>query len=343
MPKRLAPCVAIFESLAARCSKLPTLCALLMFWAAPARAQTVLLLRPPKPSPTTMEVVARLHGELLAVGFEVVTSEPVTQPQADAVVEVLDESVPLVVDVEIAEPASPPHSVARVALEPNTENAARKLAIRVSEVLRAHFQKTPPAPSPPSSAATQPRALAAVPVQPALEAESQPRLGFELGAAVLASLSGVGPAILPLGRVDWTVSSNLELEATFAGFGTRPTVASDAGSASIASTYGLLGASYLLRSARSSSPFIALSLGALQTTVEGRAELPRQGHNERRASFLCDASLGVAFELTRHYRVRLAAHAQLAQPYVAIHLMDRTVASSGWPNLSMSLTLGAWP
>jgi hypothetical protein len=58
---------------------------------------------------------------------------------------------------------------------------------------------------------------------------------------------------------------------------------------------------------------------------------------------LAEASLGAAFDLSRHFSLTLAAHAQLAEPYVAIYFADRRVASSGRPNLLMSLTVGVWP
>jgi hypothetical protein len=40
--------------------------------------------------------------------------------------------------------------------------------------------------------------------------------------------------------------------------------------------------------------------------------------------------------------VTLAAHVQVAEPYIAIHVVDTLVATSGRPNVLLSLTLGAW-
>ena len=42
------------------------------------------------------------------------------------------------------------------------------------------------------------------------------------------------------------------------------------------------------------------------------------------------------------YHVTFAAHVQLAEPYVAIHVLDTVVATTGRPNLLLTLTLGAW-
>ena len=47
--------------------------------------------------------------------------------------------------------------------------------------------------------------------------------------------------------------------------------------------------------------------------------------------------------LPQRYILLLAAHVQLAEPYVAIHFEDAIVATTGRPNLVIVLTLGAWP
>jgi hypothetical protein len=38
----------------------------------------------------------------------------------------------------------------------------------------------------------------------------------------------------------------------------------------------------------------------------------------------------------------MAAHVQVAAPYVAIYFNDNRVATTGRPNLLLSLTVGAW-
>jgi hypothetical protein len=87
---------------------------------------------------------------------------------------------------------------------------------------------------------------------------------------------------------------------------------------------------------------LALSAGVLRTSVEGRADSPRQGHTVDQWSFLLDGSLGAALRLPDRYTLTLAAHVQMADPYVAIHFVDRVVATTGRPNLALTLTVGAW-
>lgn len=356
MPERRALCAASLERHRVPWLRLFIGCSVLLLWGSTALAHTVALLRPPNPSARAAELLQRLRGELLSVGFEVAIrdrprepnvlgSEPwqrvlATETEVDAAVVVVGEAV--AVDVWLIDSARHFQLVTRVHLDPSGENAAKGLAIRTSEVLRARLFETrveiaqPPAP-----------ATAAAPATPAFEgnAESTPqfrRVGLELGAAALASLDGVGPAFLPMLRIDWAIESKLLLQATLAGLGTRPNVATAAGTAEVAMQYGLLGACYRLSGEHPVRPLVALSFGALRTAVVGEADLPRAGHSVEQWSFLVDASLGAAFQLSRQYNLVLAGHAQFAQPYVAIHFGDQQVAAVGRPNLLLSLTFGAW-
>jgi hypothetical protein len=291
----------------------------------------------------------------LSVGFEVTVDEHLAESEAielstpsrvDAAVDVV-EADPVAVEIWVIDSARHFQRAGRVTLDSSTKNAAKHLAIRVSEVLRARLFEArvgngsaptaAPVSSPPLSSPSTSTSDAG--------AETSPRkgpLGVELGAAALASASGVGPAFLPLALFDWSVRPEVVLHATLAGFGSRPTVSTAAGEAQIATQYGLLGASYRWSSRRRVSPVVGLALGALRTAVDGRAELPRQGHSVNQWSFVVDASVGAVLRLTPRFEANLAAHVQLAEPYVAIRFGEQTVASAGRPNLLLTLTLGAW-
>ena len=156
------------------------------------------------------------------------------------------------------------------------------------------------------------------------------------------SLDGVGPALLPLVRVDWSLRSWFVVQAALAGLGTRPTVDGQAGSAQVAQAYGLLGGSFRFRPGARLRPFATLSGGALRTAVEGRADAPNQGHGVDQWSFLVDAGVGASLRLPDRFTLSLAAHAQLAEPYVAVRFVDTVVATSARPNLLLTLTVGAW-
>ena len=87
---------------------------------------------------------------------------------------------------------------------------------------------------------------------------------------------------------------------------------------------------------------MALAVGVLRTAVDGEAVGPAQAHVVDGWSFLVDGSAGARVLLPGRTFFTLAAHVQFAQPYVAVHIADTVVATSGHPNLLFTLTVGAW-
>ena len=333
----------------------------LLLWSASANAGTVAIVQPPRPTPDVTETVSRLQGELISVGLEVrmiappanrspdgADSRPWVEKIAaeggiDAVIDVAGDDAPVWVDVWVIEKSPRRIELWRVANEPTTANASERLAIRTIEVLRSSFLESDMSGKEPHH---EPIAKSAINSQPRGELHEltrrPERIGFGLGAAVLTSVDRVGPAILPAVHVDGKVRTWLGMHAELAGFGSRPTVATKAGNARLAQQYGIFGGSYRFHSDQGLSPFVALSAGALRTSVQGEADAPRQGQAATRWSFLLDASVGAGLRLPGRYYVSLAGHVQLAEPYVAIHIMDAIVATSGRPNFVLTLTIGAW-
>lgn len=330
---------------------------LVMLSAESAFAAKIALLEPSGSARAPAEALYRLKGELFALGLEVeVLARPATgetdtadarvlleqtaaERGIDAVIDVVGDTTPTAVDIWIFERSPPRSQVSRVVLEPNTPNAAETLAIRAIEVLRANFVEI--------DLAARARANEPV-VETPRDAPMKPparrgeHVGLEAGAAVLTSLDGIGPAILPIVRVDWAVSSWLVVQTTLAGFGTQPTLETRAGSATVAQGYAVLGLCYCYPSDPGLRPFLSLSAGALRTSLDGQADFPEEGHTVAQWSFLLDASLGARLRFSERYYLTPAFHVQLAQPYVAVHFVDELVASSGRPNLLSSLTVGAW-
>jgi hypothetical protein len=332
----------------------------LLLWVFPAVAGTVAIIRPTSPAPQLTETLFRLHGELLSVGLDVkiintrihrdseqkdlqTWLKAVTQEGAiDAVIEIIGDTTPLTVHVWIVEKSTQRYQLESVTLEPDTMNASEKLAIRAIEVLRSSFLE--------SDMATQERRVR--PIEKAATtfppnkfdepARHSARFGFEGGASALTSLDGVGFSILPTANIDLAVTPSLLVQATLVGLGSRPTVATEAGYARVAQQYGLLGGAFRFHSDQLLWPFFALSAGVLHTAVEGQADSPKLQHTTDRWSFLMDASLGVGLRLPDRCYITLASHLQLAEPYVAIHIMDTVVATTGRPNLALTLTVGVW-
>jgi hypothetical protein len=343
---------------------LALLASTLLFWSTPARAITVAIIRPLNPSAEMTETMVRLHGELLSVGLVVEIADGLTarglgttdsrawlkalvaERGLDAVIDIVGDGGLIAVEVWVTNKAPRTFEASRVVLEANTKNASEQLAIRAIEVLRSSFleidlaareRRGKPIANPPTTALSQDD------VNEANQRDRHPeRFGLEVGAAALTSLDGVGPAILPIVRLDWAVHAWLVVQAAVAGLGSRPTVATTAGNARVAQQYAVMGGSYRFRSNQRLQPFVGLSAGVLRTSVEGRADLPRRGHGVDQWSFLLDGSLGAGLPLGGRYYLALAAHVHVAEPYVAVHFEDAVVATSGRPNLLLTLTLGAW-
>lgn len=337
------------------------LSSVLLVWVAHVQAATVAIVRPPNPSPDLAEILSRLHGELLSVGLEVeMTQRPSTPRLAalewrawlekwvaergvEAVIESVDDAVPIAVDVWLVDRTTRKLNVSRVALELNTPDPSERLAIRAIEVLRSSFLEIDLAAKRrrngviATSAADDTRLTEMN--KPPGEAE---QIGLEVGAAALTSLGGVGPAILPMLGFDWAARSWLVVQMAVAGLGSSPTLATTAGNTRITQQYGLVGARYRFHADRRLQPFFAASAGFLRTSFDGQANPPKLGHALDQWSFLLDGGVGAGLRLSTRYYATLAAHVHVAAPYVAIHVADDVAATYGRLNLLLALTVGAW-
>lgn len=335
------------------------LCAL--FWVGRAEAATVALLRPASDAPGVKEALFRLQGELLAVNLAVaITNRPplrdvrdTTSPEArewfertasersiDAFIDVLGESEPVAVDVWICERSPARLRASRVTLEPNAENAATTLALRTIEVLRSSFLVLDwPAKSEPRATVSAPQPAP----KPSLPREPISPLELEAGAAVLTTFNGVGPALLPIVRFGWALRPWLALQATVAGFGSQPRVDAADGSVEVAQQFGLLGLCVCAASGARISPVFSFSVGALHTALAGHPSALNLGHEQDSWALVFDGSVGVRLRWSERFYSTVATHAQLAEPYTAIHVVDTVVAKTGHPSLMLALTLGARP
>lgn len=345
----------------ARCMRHVLFSVLLLLWASRAHAVAVAVVRPPNPTPALTEILTRLHGELLSVGIDVKTvkrrtNRGLTERDAraclgdiqgadglDAVIEIVGDTEPVAVDVCVLE-GTPRHAeISRIVAELNAENSAERLAIRAVELLRSIFlaQAMAARPRPREVAAAPPTATQRPTATLAPNTRSE-RFGVELGAVALFGVGGIGPGISPILIGDWAVHPRLVIQAAVAGLGSRPTVTTAAGNARIGQEYAVLGGSYRFLPDAPLQAFASLSAGALRLSVDGHADLPRHGHSEHQWSVMLDASLGLLLRLSERYFLALAGHVQMAETYAAIYFEDAAVATTGRPNLALSLTLGAW-
>jgi hypothetical protein len=329
-------------------------------WTGNAHAATVAIVSPSSPSAEVTEALTLLRGELLSVGLEVTIAERPTAHDregsdsrrwledlaaggASAVIDAVEDDARVAVDVWVAKTHPQRFEVTRVAVEPDTPKPSEMLALRAVEALRAGLlqidwaarkRRYEPIAKPPM--ATVPKSQVHEPASP------REHVGLEVGAAAIMSLDGLGPAVLPTVRVGWAARPWLVIQASAAGMGSRSRVAATAGDARVAQQYAVLGGCYRLRSSQRLWPFFGLAAGALRTWVEGQDGWGTGGHTAERWSGLIDGSLGAGFRLYGRSYVTLAAHVQVAEPYVAIHIVDTVGATSGRPNLLLTLTVGAW-
>jgi hypothetical protein len=332
---------------------------IVLLGAARAQATTIVIVPPAGASPELTETVSRLNGELLSLGLDVAFAAPAAGPDprptdprarlqpiatardADAVIEIGAELRAATVDIYVLDRRTRRSEVARVALESSAEDGPARLAIRTIEVLRSHLVEIDLAARARQGSIAVRAAPAAGPEGGAPAAPAE-RVGLEAGAAVLTGVDGVGPALLPTVRIGWATRSGLVLQAALAGFGSRPTLTAPAGSARVAQQFGLLGISTGAPSMQRIQPYAALAAGALRTAIDGQADAPAEAHVVERWSFLLDGSVGARIRLPGRSFFALALHVQVAAPYVAVHIADTVVATTGRPNLLIALTVGAW-
>jgi hypothetical protein len=315
-------------------------------WSSRAEAATVMIVYSPSASAEMTEAVSRLHGELLSVGLAAtlvdregageqddgaerawLKSVAVTR-DVDAALEVIGEERLEAVDIWVFQPAPLPPKVVRVPVEGGVESAPARLAIRAVDLVRSMLIE---------------RDLdRAVPDRPGARPRPTPRIGFELGGAILTSLDGVGPAILPVARVEALPGHHLGLQAELAGLGTRPTVGSAGNGARIAQQYGLFGVCLCAPSPSRFRLVMGLAAGALRTAAEGQADAPLEAHAVVQWSLLFEATAGLRVRLGEHGHLTIAGHVQVAQPYVDIRLVNVVAATSGRPNLVLTAAIGEW-
>jgi hypothetical protein len=339
-----------------------TLAALLLLEVAPSHAATVAIVRPANPPPAMTETLVRLHGELTSVGFATEfidgpggdgmrgresrawLEQLAAQRGVDAVVAIVGDVSPDSVEVWVIDKVTGKSVVRTVPFEPKAARASETLAIRAIELLRSSFLEIDLTGSEQRARHHAPPPAVVRFVEMEQLAQGNERFGVGVGAATIMSLDGVGAALLPTLRFDWALRSWLLVDVSLAGLGTRPTVATSTGSAQVDQAYGLVGGCYRFRAGERLRPFVGLAAGVLHTSVEGQADSPNQGQGRSAGqwSFLLDGSFGAWLQLRDRFFVSLAAHAQVAEPYLAIRFADAVVATSARPNLLLTLTVGAW-
>jgi len=318
----------------------------------------VVVLRPVPTSAPLAEAILRIKSELVAGGFEVAVTDSENAdpgPDARALMErTLQGPAPTATigifgdlergpaELRVTDRITSKTVMLRLEVEATADRRISEiLAIRALELLRASLlelrleeeQSAPPSqPAPPQVQRT---------VKTAAESPLAPWwLALELGAGAFGGFGGIGPTLAPAARLRVALDERFWLRLTALGLGTRPSVQTDIGSATVSQNLLLLEGSAWLRPQRSLRPLFSLGLGAERVGVEGTAGSPDyQGERNARWFAAGDVGVGLGLRLRAHWEVLLEAHALFAAPRPAVRFFDIELARAGQPTLLLILTL----
>ncbi len=328
-----------------------------------ASSTRVALMRPSTASAAVIQALTRIQGELTADGFEVVL---IDSPPADAPTAASDAgrdagalaSIDLFVDtaartaeLRVVDRLTNKAVVRRTPLdETDPSKAAEILAVRAVELLRASLLEllieAGDAPHGTAPAREADARQASKWASRALPSERPSRWALEAGAAVVASVGGIGPAVLSILRGRFAFARALAVRATLAGLGTQPRIEAPTGSAVIAQDVGLvelIAAPWSASPAPRLRPAFSLGIGTLYTSIDGQAAFPYTGRRSSQWALAADAGLGLVLQMSQRFAVALEIHALLARPYPIVRFLDDEVAHAGEPSTFATLTLVGSP
>jgi hypothetical protein len=329
----------------------------MLFGVQPVWAASVLLVRPAVPNAVTAEALVRVQGELRSNGFSIqfdaaenvseldkVLATVARDRGVDAVLAILGAAAPESIVVWVSDLTTGRSLRRETTFTVQGDRSAEVLAIRAMEFLRASLLEVrlgvgelPPRPAP-----TPPQAeVVRAPAPPGASAPALP-WGFEVGGAMIASFDGVGPALLPLFRVDHAFASWAVARLSLAGLGSRARVEGAGESADVTQQIAMLGGVVRLRHGQRVRPVLTLGGGLLRTVADGRADWPYLGRSMQRWSLLVALGTGVWLKLGGRYDVAVELHAAFAQPYPVVTFVSSQSASLGHPDILLTLTLLGW-
>jgi hypothetical protein len=320
------------------------------------RAERVVVLDPAVPSTEVQRCLTRIREELAAGGFEVETLDP--GPRTDplsiakamkdqlgaiAVIALIGDPAAASAELWVLDRVGTPAQIHRIpAPVGDPEQVPEILAIRTIEVLRASALKQLVESSRPAAAPT-PRAPVGAPSVPnGVSVSPSPAFGIETGLALLDSIGGPGAAFIPVIRLRAQLGRMIFLRLGVAGLGSRPTVATSIGSASVSQAFGLVEAGLALRPGRRLQPLLTVGGGALRVDEVGQGVPPLQGVEGGRFAGIIDGGIGLGARLAPNLALVAEAHGFVAFPHPTIRFVDITAATIGRPALVEVLSLVVW-
>jgi hypothetical protein len=168
------------------------------------------------------------------------------------------------------------------------------------------------------------------------------RGAIESGAGVLVGFGGLDPSITPLVRLRLGLTPWLQLRLTGAGLGSKSTVETTRGSATVSQTLGVVDAAFTLAPSSWLRPLVVLGAGVYAASLTGMGQAPYTGLKSSGAAFAMDGGVGLAPWITPHLNVALEAHLLFAVPALAVRFVDDDSTRLGQPMLLTMLSFGLW-
>jgi len=157
-----------------------------------------------------------------------------------------------------------------------------------------------------------------------------------MGATMLDSLRGIGPAFSPLVRGSYSVLSWLSLRVGASGFGSRPLVQGAAGEARVSEGIALFEALVTPR-AGSVRPLLSAGIGANRWGVTGSGVAPYQGVSRHLLAAAFDVGAGGEVAIVQPVSLSLELHAMMSWPYPSVQIGNVEVGRAGYPAMITSL------
>jgi hypothetical protein len=335
------------------------LCQVLL-WAGLACAESgrVAVVASASDEPVFASALLRIQGELIAEGFDVVieerTSSETRQDLASAAqragalaaIGLRYEPETLEVELTVVDRLTEKMLVRRAPLGASEGSNAEVLAVRAVDLLRASLLELlapPRAPLPPPPPALRKQQVQAQRfARSALPSEPRRETCVDLGVGLLLSPSGIGPAIVPILRVQRRLFEPLALRLEVAALGSKPIVNGSHASVRVGQEFAELGLLVSLWSTQALRFNGAVAGGVLHTTAEGQSDWPYRAQKSSLWSALFDLGLGVDVHLTSWLGLRFESHALLANPYPVVRFEQREYAHSGAPSLLETAAVTGW-
>ena len=320
------------------------------------RAERVVVLDPADTSTEVHRCLTRIREELAAGGFEVETLDPGPRTDPVSIAEAMkDQSDAIAVIALVGDPSTASAELwvldrvggrAQIHRIPvsvgDPQQVPEVLAIRTIEVLRASALKQLVESSRPAAAPAPRAPVIAPPVPDRVSASASHPFGIETGLALVDSIGGPGAAFIPVIRLRAELGRMIFLRFGVAALGSRPTVTTSIGSASVNQAFGLLEAGLAFRAGRRLQPLVTVGGGALRVDEAGQGVPPFQGVEAGRFAAVVDGGIGLQARLAPNVALAAEAHGLVAFPHPTIRFVDTTAATIGRPALVEVLSLVVW-